>query len=288
MKNPIKTFIILSFFNSFLFADSINDLSLMVEEVNQEERHKKERLEELFEQRMLAQQMAKNALLLSLDYKTEFYKKELLTLAKRFDKGIKNLKDTESQRVKRLHKTWDNFYKNINIIMENYHNTMALKYITENNVLLLTDIDFILRKKIKSSQSSDSFTRKLQHENFMLFTQIDIPRSYIQKIIKEKLMIKKELNIIEYRGNLNITIFRLERLLKGFRDGDKTLELKGSGEQNFLQKLSIIDTLWRELKPLYQKEVLSTKEFEVMIKKSDEFMKKHLDVVKLSNRIIDQ
>lgn len=101
-------------------------------------------------------------------------------------------------------------------------------------------------------------------------------------------MIKKELNIIEYRGNLNITIFRLERLLKGFRDGDKTLELKGSGEQNFLQKLSIIDTLWRELKPLYQKEVLSTKEFEVMIKKSDEFMKKHLDVVKLSNRIIDQ
>jgi hypothetical protein len=288
MKNSIKKFILLSLFNSLLFSNSISDLSLMVEEVNQEEHQKKERLEELFEQRMLAQQMAKNSLLLSLDYKTAFYKKELLRLAKRFDKGIKNLKETESQRVKRLHKTWSSFYKNIKIIIETHHDTMALKYITENNVLLLTDIDFILRKKIKSSQSSDSFTRKLQHGNFMLFTQIDIPRSYIQKIIKEKLMIEKELNIIEYRGNLNITIFRLERLLKGFREGDKTLELKGSGEQKFLKKLSIIDALWEELKPLYQKEVLTKKEFEIMMKKSDEFMKKHLDVVKLSNQIIDQ
>ena len=282
-------------------ATTFGELGSLVEEVESEKQEKKQFLSDVFRQRMRTQLMARDTLLLSLNFENEKYKKELLENSKLFDKEMKKLLEKKEdtlliskvvpdyqKRVSRLESTWKEFYKNIQIISKNVNDKKALTYISENNVLLLTDIDFILRKYMEFNRSSDVLAKALQYKQIMLFSQIGMPRAYIQKIIKEKLLIEKEIKVIENRQNLSITIHALSRLLKAFRDGDKTLELEGTSNVEFLEKLTKVDALWSLLEPLYQKEILTEKEFKLMLKKSDEFIKLHTDLVILSNQINDQ
>ncbi len=297
----MKHLLLIPLISTLLLSSKFNDLDSLVNKANMEKAQKRKNLSDIFKQRMRTQLMARDTFFITIGYKKEFYIKELLNISNLFDKDIKkftqNKKEIKnlsvkvpdySKRVKRLINTWSKFYKNIKIITKNSKDRDAHKYIKENNVLLLTDIDFIIRKNIEFGESSDDFLKKLQHANFMLFTQIGIPRTYIYKIIKEKLLIQEEIDVIEYRQNLNITIYSLDRLLRAFVYGDNTLQLSGTRDKEFLTKLLPISKLWKELKPLYKKEVLSKDEFEIMIKKSDEFIEKHTKLVKFSNQIVDQ
>jgi hypothetical protein len=286
---------------SMLSASTFGELGSLVEEVESKTQKKKEFLSDVFKQRMRTQLLARDALLLSLNFEHEKYQKELLEKSELFDKEIKKLLEKKedvlslsksvpdySKRVLRLEKTWKEFYQNIKILTKNVNDEKALKYITENNILLLTDIDFILRKYMEFNRSSDSLAKALQHKQIMLFSQIGMPRAYIQKIIKEKLLIKKEIKVIENRQNLNITIHALSRLLKAFREGDETLELEGTSDVKFLQKLTTVELLWNELLPFYTKEILTKEESLSMLKKSEEFIKAHTSLVILSNQTNDQ
>ena len=284
-----------------IYSSTLEELDSIVNEATQEKVQKKKNLSDIFKQRMRTQLMARDAFLITTGYKKEFYIKELLDISKKFDRDIKKFTQNKkaiknlskkvpdySKRIKRLSNTWSKFYKTIKTITQNSKDIDANRYIEQNNVLLLTDIDFILRKNIEFSESGDNFIKELQHANFMLFTQIGVPRTYIYKILKEKLLIQEEIDIIEYRQNLHITINALDRLLRAFVNGDKTLQLSGTRDKEFLTRLLPISKLWRELKPLYNKEVLTQEEFDTMIKKSDEFIVKHTQLVKFSNQIVDQ
>jgi len=300
MKLKKLGFFLLSFV-TILWADAFGELGSLVEEVESQNQEKKEFLSDVFKQRMRTQVMARDALLVSMNFKNEKYLKKLIQNSKFFDDDMKKLLDKKEdilliskvvpdykKRILRLEETWKAFYKNIQLIGKNVHDKKALEYITQNNVLLLTDIDFILRKYMAFHKSSDALAKALQHKQIMLFSQIGMPRAYIQKIIKEKLLIEKEIKIIENRQNLTITINALGRLLKAFRYGDKTLELEGTTDINLLKKLTTVDDLWKTLEPLYRKEILSKEEFSLMLEKSDEFIVHHTELVVLSNQINDQ
>ena len=286
---------------AIIWANAFGELGSLVEEVESQNQEKKEFLLDVFKQRMRTQVMARDALLVSMNFENEKYLKALTENSKVFDDEIKKLLEKKEdtlliskvvpdykKRVLRLEKTWKEFYKQIHILTKNNDDKKSLAYITENNVLLLTDIDFILRKYMEFHKSSDILAKALQHKQIMLFSQIGMPRAYIQKIIKEKLLIEKEIKIIENRQNLSITIHALGRLLKAFRHGDKTLDLDGTTDNNFLKKLRKVDLLWTELEPLYKKEILTKKEFHLMLEKSDKFVLFHTELVLLSNQTNDQ
>lgn len=289
---------------SLLFSDVFGDLEDLVHEVEIKEEEQKEFLKDVFKERMRTQLIARNVLLISVNQKRNLnqtrYIEELLQNSQAFDMELRELLQKKESitnisisvphyenRILRLSKTWKEFYRYVQQIVKNPSDREALNYITSNNILLLTDIDFILRKYIEFNKAEDSFTNKLNHRNLMLFLQIGIPRVYIQKIIKEKLLIEQEIKIIENRQNLNITINSLGRLLKAFRHGDNRLGLQGVGDSKFLKKLAIVDALWVILEPLFRKELLSKEEFELMLRQSDEFTLKHTELVKFSNQTID-
>jgi len=286
--------------SSLLFSNSFEELESLVDEVKvKEEKHKKF-LKDIFKKRMQIQLMARDALLISLDFEKEKYSKELLENAQGFDskldgliqkedknKKILKFTATYQKRITRLSDTWKEFYQNIKKISKNSSDSQALEYIVQNNVLLLTDIDFILRKYNEFNKGEGSLAEAIKEKEHMLFLQIGLPRAYVQKIIKEKLLISKEIDVIENRENLDITIKLEDKLLKAFRMGNKTLGLQGTSDLKFLEKLSIIDKIWKELKPLFKKEILTEKEFYFMLEKSDIFVVKHTELVEFSNQNID-
>ena len=298
MKLSMVVALLLS--SSLLFSNSFEELESLVDEVKVKEETHKKFLTDIFQKRMQVQLIARDALLISLGFEKEKYSKELLKNAQSFDRKIDSLLQKEDEnkkisklipayrkRIVRLSDTWKEFYQNIKKISKNSSDNQALEYIVQNNVLLLTDIDFILRKYNEVNKGTGSLAEAIKEKEHMLFLQIGLPRAYIQKIIKEKLLISKEIDVIENRENLDITIHSQDKLLEAFRNGDKTLGLQGTSDSKFLEKLTMVDTVWKELKPLYRKEVLSDKEFKLMLKKSDEFIQKHTLLVKLSNHSID-
>jgi hypothetical protein len=295
MKLKLVGSILLS--SSILFSNSFEELGNLVDEVEVKEEKQKEFLKDIFQKRMQVQLIARDVLLVSLDFEKERYMEELLKNAKDFDSNIEELlqkKDRNKniskhvpsyqKRILRLAKTWNEFYQNIKNFTKNSSDTEALDYIVQNNVLLLTDIDFIIRKY---NRRGDSLVEAIKERELMLFLQIGLPRAYIHKIIKEKLLIAKEIDVISNRENLDITINAQDKLLKAFRSGNKTLGLQGTNDLKFLEKLSVVDALWKELKPLYKKEVLSEKEFTSMLEISGKFVEKHTELVKFSNQSID-
>jgi len=286
---------------TFSFSDTLGDLGSLVEEVEIKKHEQKEFLKDVFKQRMRTQLMARDALLVATDFQKKKYLGELLENSKLFNDEIKSLFSKKEdiskivkivpdypKRIERLTQTWDTFYKQIKVLSNDSNNEEALAFIISNNVLLLTDIDFILRKYIEFTKSSDTLAKAIQHKQLMLFSQVGMPRAYIQKIIKEKLLINYETKVIENRQNLDITINALDRLLKALREGDKTLGLDGTTEDKILEKLTFADSIWKSLKPLYQKELLSKEEFAMMLTKSEEFIVKYTEVITLSNEKIDQ
>jgi hypothetical protein len=298
MKLKLVGSILLS--SSILFSNSFEELGNLVDEVEVKEEKQKEFLKDIFQKRMQVQLIARDVLLVSLDFEKEKYKEEILKNAKDFDRNIEELlqkKDRNEniskhvpsyqKRILRLAKTWNEFYQNIKNFTKNSSDTEALDYIVQNNVLLLTDIDFILRKYNEFNRRGDSLVEAIKERELMLFLQIGLPRAYIHKIIKEKLLIAKEIDVISNRENLDITINAQDKLLKAFRSGNKTLGLQGTNDLKFLEKLSVVDALWKELKPLYKKEVLSEKEFTSMLEISGKFVEKHTELVKFSNQSID-
>ena len=283
------------------FSNTFEDLGKLVEEVESEKKEQKVFLLDIFKQRMRTQLMARDTLLLNLNFEGKRYAEELMKTGQIFDTEMKKILSKKEEmeaislvvpdykkRILRLKKTWEKFYQSIHLLLKSPKDETALTYIVENNVLLLTDIDFILRKYMAFHQSSNRLEKALQHKSIMRFSQMGVPRAYIQKIMKEKLLIYREIKTIENRQNLNITIHSLGRLLKAFRDGDKTLDLLGISETNFLKKLSEIDALWRRLEPLYRQEVFGQEELQLMLQLSDAFMVKHTELVQLSTQIDDQ
>ncbi|SFV67262.1 Nitric oxide-responding transcriptional regulator Dnr (Crp/Fnr family) [hydrothermal vent metagenome] len=122
----------------------------------------------------------------------------------------------------------------------------------------------------------------MAHIKSMLYTQVGKPRMYINKLVKERLLIDQNINTKENKNSLNQSIKDMDRLMKALKDGDKELELHGTEDRKILEKLSISQKIWEEVKSLASKKQLSKKEWDKLIKENEEFIKAQTEVVKLT------
>jgi len=146
----------------------------------------------------------------------------------------------------------------------------------------LDDIAYIFTNFIKSYQSTDKLEASMAHIKSMLYTQVGKPRMYINKLVKERLLIQEGINKKENQKSLKESIQDMDRLMKALKDGDKELELNGTEDKKILDKLSISQQIWEEVKNLLQKKKLTDQEFKTLVKKNEDFIKAQTEVVKLT------
>jgi len=275
-----------------------NDLMIgLTDIVNQAEEKKAEDKKVLnysFKQRMLTQWIARDALLIAMDFNSSFYQKEMLQKADTFNEKLNNLlsskKDIEkaekrdsnfTENIKDLNATWAVFYDSVKKISKNPKDKEALKFIEESNLKLLDDISYIFTTFIKSYESRDKLEASMAHIKSILYTQVGKPRMYINKLVKERLLVKQGINKKENQKSLEQSIQDMDRLMKALKDGDKTLELDGTEDRKILEKLDISQKIWEEVKNYVQKKKLIEKDILTLLKKNDDFIKAQTEVVKL-------
>ena len=275
-----------------------NDLMIgLTDIVNQAEEKKAEDKKVLnysFKQRMLTQWIARDALLIAMDFNSSFYQKEMLQKADTFNEKLNKLlsskKDIEkaekrdsnfTENIKDLNATWAVFYDSVKKISKNPKDKEALKFIEESNLKLLDDISYIFTTFIKSYESRDKLEASMAHIKSMLYTQVGKPRMYINKLVKERLLVKQGINKKENQKSLEQSIQDMDRLMKALKDGDKTLELDGTEDRKILEKLDISQKIWEEVKNYVQKKKLIEKDILTLLKKNDDFIKAQTEVVKL-------
>ena len=105
---------------------------------------------------------------------------------------------------------------------------------------------------------------------------------YINKIVKDRLLIRENINKKDAEKDLDNSIKAMDKLMKALKDGDKDLELDGTEDRAILEKLSISQKIWDRVKSLVLKKKLTDKELESMIKDNEEFIKAQGEVVKLT------
>ena len=248
-----------------------------------------------FKQRMRTQWIARDALLISIGFNSDFYQKEILENANNFNKNFNKLisskKDIDraikenknfAQKIEDVKSVWIKFYDSVKKLSKNPKDKEALEFISKNNIKLLDDIAYIFTHFMKSYQSSDKLEASMAHIKTMLYTQVGKPRMYINKIVKDRLLIRENINKKDAEKDLDNSIKAMDKLMKALKDGDRDLELDGTEDRAILKKLSISQKIWDRVKSLVLKKKLTDKELESMIKANEEFIKAQGEVVKLT------
>ena len=248
-----------------------------------------------FKQRMRTQWIARDAILISIGFNPNFYQQEILKIANDFnenfnkllaskkdiDKAIKEDKNF-AKKIEDVKSTWIKFYDSVKKLSKNPKDRDSLEFISKNNIKLLDDIAYIFTHFIKSYQSSDKLEASMAHIKTMLYTQVGKPRMYINKIVKDRLLIRENINKKDAQKDLDKSIKTMDKLMKALKDGDKDLELNGTEDRDILEKLSISQKIWDRVKSLVLKKTLTDKELNSMIKDNEEFIKVQGEVVKLT------
>ena len=282
---------------NFIYGNSIaNGLTNIVNKAEAKKAEDKKVLNYAFKQRMRTQWIARDALLISIGFKSDFYKKEILKIANDFNENFNKLIDSKkdidkairedknfAQKIKDVNTTWTKFYDSVKRLSENPKDKEALEFISKNNIKLLNDIAYIFTHFIKSYQSNDKLEASMAHIKTMLYTQVGKPRMYINKIVKDRLLIRENINKKEAQEDLYKSVKAMDKLMKALKDGDKDLELDGTEDRAILEKLSISQKIWERIKSLVlKKKKLTDEELNSMIKDNEEFLKAQGEVVKLT------
>jgi len=77
-------------------------------------------------------------------------------------------------------------------------------------------------------------------------------RMLTQKMSKESLLISQDIDKAENLENLKASMSLFEKTLKGLRDGDESLELVKTDNDDILKQLDIVDKKWTDFKPLIE------------------------------------
>ena len=278
--------------------DLMRGLTDIVDRVEEKKAEDKKVLNYAFKQRMRTQWMSRDALLIFMDFNSSFYQKEIVVNADLFNKNFNNLinskKDIKkaekrdpnfAKKVEEVKEIWLTFYDSVKKISKDSKDKDALKLIVENNMKLLNGIAYIFTNFMESYQSTDKLEASMAHIKSMLYTQVGKPRMYINKLVKERLLIEQNINAKDNQNSFNQSVKDMDRLMKALKDGDKELELHGTEDRKILEKLSISQKIWEDVKAIAKKNSLNKKELSRLIEKNEEFIKAQTEVVKLTREL---
>jgi len=294
----LKKIIILVFLGvTFVNANGnlMEGLTNIVDKAEDKKAEDKKVLNYAFKQRMRTQWIARDILLVSMDFDASHYQNEAIKNANAFNENFYKLIESKAdiekaeklypnfpKKVNELNITWSKFYESVKKISKDKKDKESVKFIVENNIKLLDDISYIFTHFINSYQSSDKLEASMAHIKSMLYTQVGKPRLYVNRMVKNKLSLEKNIAVKESKKSIQEDIEKMDQLMKALKDGDKELELNGTEDRKILEKLSVSQSLWEEVKVLIQKKKLKKEEWSILIQKNDDFIEAQTEVVKLT------
>ncbi len=101
-----------------------------------------------------------------------------------------------------------------------------------------------------------------------------------QKMTKEKLLAENGKS--EYKDKLNKTIELFDKSLKNLTNGNLKENILKPTNDKIIKQLDTVNKIWNRLKPLYEKDNLSKRELNILIKKNPILLKEMNTMVKMA------
>ncbi|KIM04647.1 MAG: hypothetical protein KU29_10295 [Sulfurovum sp. FS06-10] len=284
----ISTLILSSIlFSSSLFASPDKELSLarqnqrmefssLIDGFMNEENQNKKRINLSGKQRMLTQRMSKLVLLIESNINKKSNQDKLAQYAMVYDKTLKGFKNGDEElgciplkiksiqeQITIIEKAWTPFYEHLQKIINNQDNDQtSLAYIIANNEELLS-LSNELVKRFENENKSQNYLDKAM---LSIINIAGRQRMLTQKMTKEKLLIIK--GKTEYQPKLEESIRLFDTSLQALIVGDSKQMIVKPTNEEIKTQLTKVSNIWQELKPLYEKGKLQTKEMALIIQKN--------------------
>jgi hypothetical protein len=214
-------------------------------------------------QRMLSQKMSKEIMLIALDTNKDINLSNLQKTSQLFDQTLKGLRNgseelrlppTSSSRILRqldkIDAIWAEFYPVVQEIITN-------KSVSKEQVALVAKQNLPLLKEMNKAvglYEKDAEKGGLKSAPGLAAT-INLSgkqRMLTQKMSKEFLLVAYGYERDENKLALLETYTLFERTLKGLLDGDETLGLPGTEQQEIRDQLAVVSGLWDKFKPIVE------------------------------------
>ena len=209
-------------------------------------------------QRMLTQKISKHALLIYNSIEVKKNKKELKKSAELFDKTLKglmhgdkslNLVAVPSKKVqnklKEIDVLWQDFYKDIKSLLKNPKNKNIIIKIANKNLPLLEKMHEAVTMIVAESGINSDIKIDIANDINYAGKQ----RMLTQKISKELLLIKSNIDKEDNIFNLKKTTDLFGYTINALIHGDKKFGLKGSKINHITEKLHQIQDQWKQIRP---------------------------------------
>jgi hypothetical protein len=284
-----------------LYTKSINrqkqrlKLSSLINNFMNKNKILKKRVNLSGKQRMLTQRITKLALMIDAGIDPQESKKRLQKFSDLYAKTLNGFKNgdkdlgcipTTSTEIRNqiayIEKRWKPFYEHVQKIIEGKDKGgTSLAYLVKENEDLLKDSNELVKQYEKSNKSQNYLDKARLH----IVNVAGRQRMLTQKMTKEKLLIAKGKS--EYNSKLKKTIKLFDTSLTALINGDTKQNIVKPTNKKMKAQLAIVAKLWKELKPLYEKEMIDKKELAIIIKQNPILLKEMNRAVQISEKAIE-
>ncbi|OQX74572.1 MAG: hypothetical protein B6D59_01880 [Campylobacteraceae bacterium 4484_4] len=248
-------------------------------------------------QRMLTQKISKLSLLVALGIDQKKNRVRLVDAAKLYDKTLSGflngdpslgLPATKNRKIasyiKELQKVWSPFKTSAqNVAKNGKQDLKSIGYIIKNNENLLKMSNELVQM-FKHSFPKQTFLEKARANI------VDIAgrqRMLTQKMTKEKLLVLLDLQADENRKRLKQTVALFDTTLQALIHGDPKRNIIKPSNQKIKKQLQKVAAIWKGLKPLYLKEVLSKSELNRIVRENPVLLAQMHKAVTLSASVAE-
>lgn len=256
-----------------LFANSLElDMASLVDDLMSNSNTIKKQINLSGKQRMLTQRVSKLALLISLGIDKENNQKRLMKFSNLYNDTLESFKGNDSKEINTqllvINKAWKPFSENLKKIIEGTDKEgKALDYLIKNNENLLKESNILVRK-YEQSNTSQNYMEKAM---LGIINLAGRQRMLTQKMTKEKLLVMKGQK--ENSEKLEKTIKLFDDSLILLIKGDMEKKISKPTNQKIKDQLEKVSSLWKDLKPLYEKKESKASELAVLIEKNPLLLK---------------
>lgn len=265
------------------------ELNMLISQAFEQEEAKNKVINLAALNKMLSQRMAKDAILVSNGLDIDYYYKDLMDSAKKFDafiqgmyKGDEDLKlpkETDPKVLAELDEVnavWKEFYRAI----QNFYKNKKVNQ--EAYAVIINQNEKLMRLSHKLTQTIQSKMILNTHDNQVIVHTLkfaDRQRMLTQKMLKEKFLVftkeDTERNNVRLRGS----IILFKNGLEGLISGEVKRGLTKVTSKPIQDKLKEMHTLYLEIEDLYKKHDIQLKELQQLASIDKKLMNLSIEVV---------
>jgi hypothetical protein len=264
-------------------------LNMLISQAFEQEEAKNQVINLAALNKMLSQRMAKDAVLVSNGLDTDYYHKDLMDSAKKFDAFIQGMykgdealklpKETNPKVLAELDEVnavWKGFY----VSVQNFYKNKTVN--KEAYALIINENEKLMRLSHKLTQTIQSKMILNTHDNQVIVHTLkfaDHQRMLTQKMLKEKFLVftkeDAERNNVRLRGS----IILFKNGLEGLISGEVKRGLTKVTSKPIQDKLKEMHTLYLEIEDLYKKHNIALKELQQLASIDKKLMDLSIEVV---------